>query len=157
MIDRRVVNELEVKEILVQELELLQQFLNLLLKETDILKKVNSKELQTISDKKIQMMTKLDEIESLRFQLMGPISFKEFVEGEGVAFAYLLPQYQQVILNIQEANETNRVLTQMGYDTTTDIIKIMTKPVKEPLQTYGHNGNIKEQNVIKAKLLNRQA
>lgn len=150
-------NKLEIKAILVQELELLQQFLNLLLKETDILKKVNSKELQIILDKKIEMMAKLEEIEALRYQLMGPISFKEFIEGEGAAFTSLFQEYQHVILKIQEVNETNRLLTQMGYVTTTEIIKIMTKPVKEPLQTYGHNGNIKEQNVIKAKLLNRQA
>lgn len=150
-------NKLEIKAILVQELELLQQFLNLLLKETDILKKVNSKELQIILDKKIEMTANLEEIEALRYQLMGPISFKEFIEGEGSAFTSLFQEYQHVILKIQEVNETNRLLTQMGYVTTTEIIKIMTKPVKEPLQTYGHNGNIKEQNVIKAKLLNRQA
>ena len=148
---------MEIKTILTKELELLKQLLNILKKETDALKRGALKEIQHFLNEKKELTIALDELESVRFQKMGLLTFAQYMNQTDEDYRELFQQYKEVVEAIQSCNEVNKMLIQMGYNTSTEFLKILTKPVKENVQTYGHTGSMTQQSVIKSKLLNRQA
>lgn len=148
---------MKIKQLLTEQLELLDQMCVLLEKEQEILKSGNPQGITLHVEEKHELQQKLEICENQRVQLMGNITLSEYEAKSSDDVAILANQYREVLPRILELIELNQMLTEVGVKHYNEMLKIISSSAEEKIQTYGQYGYMTKKDVKTSAILNRQA
>lgn len=105
-----------IKQLLLDEIEILREFDLLLDKEREILKKDEAIQLQNIMEEKKKLALELSRLEKRRKELIGEKTSKDLIK-EGLIEEELVNEMLNMTLSIKDKNELNGLLTKqaIGY------------------------------------------
>lgn len=148
---------MEVKQLLTEQVDLLQQMSLLLEREYEILRHGKAQDITLIVEEKQELQQKLEACENKRVQIMGNITLSDYeVKCQG-KITDLANQYRTLLPKISELIESNRVITEMGYNHYNGMLELISSSAEEKVQTYGQRGYMSKKEVKTSALLNRQA
>ena len=148
---------MEIKEILTEQVELLQQMCLVLEKEYEILKNGNPQDILSLVDEKQELQQRLANCEQKRLEQMGTTTLKEYEEQFSDDVTQLANQYRTLLPRISELIELTQVLTEMGVKHYNGMIEIISSSAQQKVQTYGQRGYMSKKEVKTSAILNRQA
>lgn len=148
---------MEVNQLLQEQVGLLHEMYLLLEKEYEILKNGKPKEIALIVEEKQELQQKLEACENKRIQMMGTITLADYEANSQGEITDLANQYRTLLPKISELIESNRVLTEMGYNHYNGLLELISLSAEEKVQTYGQHGYMSKKEVKTSALINRQA
>lgn len=147
---------MEIRALLQQQVELLQQMCAFLEREYDILKHGKPQDLALLVEVKQELQQKIELSEKKRLQLMGETTLTEY-ERTNPGETELAKQYRTLLPKISELIEKNQVITEMGLTHYNGMLELISSSAEEKVQTYGQRGYMSKKEVKTSALLNRQA
>ena len=147
---------MEVKSLLTEQVNLLQEMYQLLEREYECLRNGNAQDITLIVEEKQELQQKLEACENKRVQVMGTITLSEYEAKSQGEMTELANQYRTLLPKISELIDSNRVLTEMGYNHYNGMLELISSSAEEKVQTYGQRGYMSKKEVKTSALLNRQ-
>ncbi len=148
---------MEVNQLLKAQVDLLHEMYLLLEREYEILRNGKAQDITLIIEEKQELQQKLEACENKRVQVMGTITLADYESKSQGEITDLANQYRTLLPKISELIESNRVLTEMGYNHYNGMLELISSSAEEKVQTYGQRGYMSKKEVKTSALLNRQA
>lgn len=148
---------MEVVDVLNEQLNLLQKFVEFLEDETACLIKGNVSDMTDLVNKKRDFHDALTTLEDKRVELMGDITLKEYAHQSHDDLNKLVTAYQDLMPKVIQAMQRNEELIHMGLNHCDEVVSYISCAAKEKVNTYGKQGQLNQSEVKVASLINRQA
>lgn len=145
---------MEIRDILLQQKNILIEIKDTLIKEKEVLVKNDGRTLTILVDKKIDLMDALDKTEKTRISNFGevPTSEMEIPVGVKNEVESLILEIKDIHKEIHGLQEINMMLTQQSIDYQNMMMHVVHKAIEKSGNVYSENGKMEGNAKIKTSI-----